>query len=217
MHPCFIRTSHSACQKKKEVFFFFSFFYFFSFFHFSFFHVFFFFFFQFFRFFSFFRFFPLFFHVTLSVVPQKTSLFLTQILILRHVLVRTSHSACQIFPFYNHFSIFLHFYLSFSMFLIMFPLFLFYIFLCFEIFFTCFYRRTCRSTALYSSSHRNRSTSSSVRKAGALVPPPSCLGGGPHGWVLVYTHSTPVLTLVRRLWEAQTTPRAQRSAGKRAT
>ena len=50
----------------------------------------------------------------------------------------------------------------------------------------------CRSTALYSSSPRNRSTSSSVRKAGALDPPPSCLGGGPHGWVPVDTHSTPV-------------------------
>ena len=48
----------------------------------------------------------------------------------------------------------------------------------------------------------NRSTSSSVCKAGALVPPPSCLGGGPHGWVPVDTHSTPVLTSVRRLWVA---------------
>ena len=48
----------------------------------------------------------------------------------------------------------------------------------------------------------NRSTSSNVRKAGALVPPPSCLGGGPHGWVAVSTHSTPVLTSVRRLWVA---------------
>ena len=38
----------------------------------------------------------------------------------------------------------------------------------------------------------NRSTSSSVREAGALVPPSSCLDGGPHGWVLVDTHSTPV-------------------------
>ena len=48
----------------------------------------------------------------------------------------------------------------------------------------------------------NRSTSSSVRKAGALVPPSSCLDGGPHGWVPVDTHSTPVLTSVRRLWVA---------------
>ena len=48
----------------------------------------------------------------------------------------------------------------------------------------------------------NRSTSSSVCKAGALVPPPSCLDGGPHGWVPVDTHSTPVLTSVRRLWVA---------------
>ena len=46
----------------------------------------------------------------------------------------------------------------------------------------------------------NRSTSSNVRKAGALVPPPSCLGEVSHGWVPVYTHSTPVLTSVRRLW-----------------
>ena len=58
----------------------------------------------------------------------------------------------------------------------------------------------CRSTALYSSSPRNRSTSSSVCKAGALVPSPPCLGEGPHGWVPVDTHSTPVLTSVRRLW-----------------
>ena len=48
----------------------------------------------------------------------------------------------------------------------------------------------------------NRSTSSSVCKAGALVPPSSCLDGGPHGWVPVDTHSTPVLTSVRRLWVA---------------
>ena len=53
-----------------------------------------------------------------------------------------------------------------------------------------------------SMSPRNRSTSSSVRKAGALVPPSSCLDGGPHGWVLVDSHSTPVLTSVRRLWVA---------------
>ena len=32
-----------------------------------------------------------------------------------------------------------------------------------------------------------RSTSSNVRRAGTLVPPPSCQGGGPHGWVPVYT------------------------------
>ena len=38
----------------------------------------------------------------------------------------------------------------------------------------------------------NRSTSSSVCEAGALVPPSSCLDGGPHGWVPVDTHSTPV-------------------------
>ena len=60
----------------------------------------------------------------------------------------------------------------------------------------------CRSTALYSSSPRNRSTSSSVCMAGALVPSPPCLGEGPHGWVPVDTHSTPVLTSVRRLWVA---------------
>ena len=40
-------------------------------------------------------------------------------------------------------------------------------------------------------------------RAGALVPPPSCLGGGPHRWVPVKTHSTPVRTSVRRLWVAQ--------------
>ena len=38
----------------------------------------------------------------------------------------------------------------------------------------------------------NCSTSSSVRKAGALVSPSSCLDGEPHGWVPVDTHSTPV-------------------------
>ena len=47
-----------------------------------------------------------------------------------------------------------------------------------------------------------RSTSSNVCKAGALVPSPPCLGEGPHGWVPVDTHSTPVLTSVRRLWVA---------------
>ena len=46
------------------------------------------------------------------------------------------------------------------------------------------------------------STSSNVCKAGALVPSPPCLGEGPHGWVPVDTHSTPVLTSVRRLWVA---------------
>ena len=47
-----------------------------------------------------------------------------------------------------------------------------------------------------------RSTSSNVCTAGALVPSPPCLGEGPHGWVPVDTHSTPVLTTVRRLWVA---------------
>ena len=47
-----------------------------------------------------------------------------------------------------------------------------------------------------------RCTSSNARKAGALVPPPLCLGEGPHGWVPVDTHSTPVVTTVRRLWVA---------------
>ena len=75
----------------------------------------------------------------------------------------------------------------------------------------------CRSTRLKSTSPWNRSTSSNVRRAGALVPPPSCLGGGPHGWVPVYTHSTPVLPSVRRLWVAQATPRAQHSADKCVT
>ena len=48
----------------------------------------------------------------------------------------------------------------------------------------------------------NRWTSSSVREAGALVPSPPSLGEGSHGWVPVDTHSTPVLTSVRRLWVA---------------
>ena len=38
----------------------------------------------------------------------------------------------------------------------------------------------------------NRSKSSSVCKAGALVSPSSCLDGEPHGWDPVDTHSTPV-------------------------
>ena len=53
-------------------------------------------------------------------------------------------------------------------------------------------KKNCRSTALYSSSPRNRSTSSSICKAGALVSPSSCLDGEPHGWVPEDTHSTPV-------------------------
>ena len=40
--------------------------------------------------------------------------------------------------------------------------------------------------------YRNRRTSSSVCKAGALVSSSSCLDGEPHGWVPVDTHSTPV-------------------------
>ena len=58
----------------------------------------------------------------------------------------------------------------------------------------------CRSTASIPHLLDNRSTSSSARKAGVLVPPSSCLDGGPHGWVPVDTHSTPVLTSVRTLW-----------------
>ena len=42
-------------------------------------------------------------------------------------------------------------------------------------------------------------------RAGALVPPPPCLVEVPHGWVQVNTHSTPVLTSVRRLWVARWT------------
>ena len=38
---------------------------------------------------------------------------------------------------------------------------------------------------------------------------PSCLGGSAHGWVVVNTRITPVLTTVRRLWVAHTPqPRA---------
>ena len=55
----------------------------------------------------------------------------------------------------------------------------------------------------------NRSTSSSVRKAGALVPPPSCLGGGPHGWVPVDTHSTPVSSSTGEAVGGLCSPRVQ--------
>ena len=61
----------------------------------------------------------------------------------------------------------------------------------------------CRNTCVYSTSPRKRSQySSNARKAGALVPPPSCLGGGPHEWVPVDTHSTPVPSSLERLWVA---------------
>ena len=77
----------------------------------------------------------------------------------------------------------------------------------------------CKSTRLFSTSPWNRSTSSNVRRAGALVPPPSCLGGGPHGWVPAYTHSTPVLTSVRRLWggPSNSTSTAQRRRTRNAS
>ena len=75
----------------------------------------------------------------------------------------------------------------------------------------------CRSTALYSSSPRNRSTSSSVCKAGALVPPPSCLGGGPHGWVPVDTHSTPVPSSTGEAVGGLCSSRAQSTTGRCAT
>ena len=53
--------------------------------------------------------------------------------------------------------------------------------------------RRCAGTHVYNPHLLdNRSTSSSVCKAGALVSPSSCLDGEPHGWVPVDTHSTPV-------------------------
>ena len=55
----------------------------------------------------------------------------------------------------------------------------------------------------------NRSTSSSVRKAGALVPSPPCLGEGPHGWVPVDTHSTPVPSSTGEAVGGLCSPRAQ--------
>ena len=67
----------------------------------------------------------------------------------------------------------------------------------------------CRSTALYSSSPRNRGTSSSECKAGALVSPSSCLDGEPHGWVPVDTHSTPVPSSTGEAVGGLCSPRAQ--------
>ena len=75
----------------------------------------------------------------------------------------------------------------------------------------------CRSTALYSSSPRNRRTSSSVRKAGALVSPSSCLGEGPHGWVPVDTHSTPVPSSTGEAVGGLCSVRAQYTTRTRAT
>ena len=75
----------------------------------------------------------------------------------------------------------------------------------------------CRSTALYSSSPRNRSTSSSVCKAGALVSPSSCLDGEPHGWVPVDTHSTPVPSMTGEAVGGLCSIRAQSTTGKCAT
>ena len=76
----------------------------------------------------------------------------------------------------------------------------------------------CGSTALYSSYPRNRGTLSSVCEAGALVPSPPCLGEGPHGWVPVDNHSTPVPSstgeaVVGGLYSI----RAQWTTGTRAT
>ena len=75
----------------------------------------------------------------------------------------------------------------------------------------------CRSTALHSSSSRNRSTSSSVCKAGALVSPSSCLDGEPHGWVPVDTHSTPVPSMTGEAVGGLRSSRAQSTTGRCAT
>ena len=75
----------------------------------------------------------------------------------------------------------------------------------------------CRSTALYSSSPRNRRTSSSVCEAGALVSPSSCLDGEPHGWVPVDTHSTPVPSMTGEAVGGLCSIRAQSTTGKCAT
>ena len=64
----------------------------------------------------------------------------------------------------------------------------------------------------------NRSTSSSVRKVGALVLPSSCLDGGPHGWVPVNTHSTPVPSSTgEAVGGLYVTSRAQYTTRTRAT
>ena len=55
----------------------------------------------------------------------------------------------------------------------------------------------------------NRSMSSSVRKAGALVSPSSCLDGEPHGWVPVDTHSAPVPSSTGEAVGGLCSPRAQ--------
>ena len=91
-----------------------------------------------------------------------------------------------------------------------FPCVLFFFFPCVLFFFS-------RSTALYSSSPRNRSTSSSVCKAGALVSPSSCLDGEPHGWVPVDTHSTPVPSMTGEAVGGLCNVRAQSTTGKCAT
>ena len=75
----------------------------------------------------------------------------------------------------------------------------------------------CRSTALYSSSPRNRRTSSSVCKAGALVSPSSCLDGEPHGCVPVDTHSTPVPSMTGEAVGGLCNVRAQLTTGRCAT
>ena len=62
-----------------------------------------------------------------------------------------------------------------------------------------------------------RSTSSSVRKAGALVSPSSCLDGEPHGWVPVDTHNTPVPSSTGEAVGGLCSIRAQSSTGTRAT
>ena len=63
----------------------------------------------------------------------------------------------------------------------------------------------------------NLSTSCSVRKAGAQVPSPPCLGEGPHGWVPVDTHSTPVPSSIGQAVGGLCSPRAQWTTETRAT
>ena len=66
----------------------------------------------------------------------------------------------------------------------------------------------CRRMAcLRRLTHDHDNTSTAQARAGALMSPPPCLDGASHGWVPVDTHSTPVLTTVRRLSVSSATKR----------
>ena len=70
-------------------------------------------------------------------------------------------------------------------------------------------RHVCSARGSVSENNNSTTTHSRPRqhfttsgRGGVLLSPSSCLDGASYGWVPVDTHSTPVLTTVKRLWQA---------------